>query len=254
MDFMLYTMAIGQLRMYFGFGDDTAGMLGTVTLVMSGVGGTIFGYVADRFGRTRALMGTILLFSAGVAWRRDVAERHATAVLAGSARHRHGRRVGLRRGARQRDLARRASQQGHQHHAVRMGPRLHDGVHLGRDHPGLAVAWRRRLAMAVRGGRRAGALHAVDSTLRAGAGGVEPPGRGRRAGQVRLPPFSGRRCSGARCSSSRSAPRCSLRIGASSSGCRRFWPGRSRRAAPAWASSDRCHGSSRCSWARTSAT
>jgi MFS family permease len=63
MDFMLYTMAVGQLRMYFGFGDDTAGMLGTVTLIMSGVGGTIFGYVADRFGRTRALMATILIFS-----------------------------------------------------------------------------------------------------------------------------------------------------------------------------------------------
>ena len=64
MDFMLYTMAVGQLRTYFQFGDDTAGMLGTVTLVMSGVGGTIFGYVADRFGRTRALMATILIFSA----------------------------------------------------------------------------------------------------------------------------------------------------------------------------------------------
>ena len=63
MDFMLYTMAVGQLRTYFGFGDDTAGFLGTVTLVMSGVGGAIFGYVADRFGRTRALMGTILIFS-----------------------------------------------------------------------------------------------------------------------------------------------------------------------------------------------
>jgi MFS family permease len=63
MDFMLYTMAVGQLRAYFGFGDDTAGLLGTVTLVMSGVGGAIFGYVADRFGRTRALMGTILIFS-----------------------------------------------------------------------------------------------------------------------------------------------------------------------------------------------
>jgi MFS family permease len=63
MDFMLYTMAVGQLRMYFGFGDDVAGMLGTATLVMSGVGGAIFGYVADRFGRTRALMGTILIFS-----------------------------------------------------------------------------------------------------------------------------------------------------------------------------------------------
>jgi MFS family permease len=56
-------MAIGQLRTYFGFNDATAGMLGTVTLVMSGVGGILFGYIADRLGRTRALMGTIALFS-----------------------------------------------------------------------------------------------------------------------------------------------------------------------------------------------
>jgi len=63
MDFMLYTVAVQELRAYFGFGDDVAGMLGTITLIMSGVGGTIFGYVADRFGRTRALMATILLFS-----------------------------------------------------------------------------------------------------------------------------------------------------------------------------------------------
>lgn len=63
MDFMLYAMAIGQLRAYFGFDDATAGILGTATLVMSGVGGLLFGYVADRFGRTRALMGTIALFS-----------------------------------------------------------------------------------------------------------------------------------------------------------------------------------------------
>jgi MFS family permease len=30
---------------------------------MSGVGGLVFGYVADRFGRTRALMATILIFA-----------------------------------------------------------------------------------------------------------------------------------------------------------------------------------------------
>jgi MFS family permease len=63
MDFMLYAMALGQIRTYFDFSDATAGLLGTVTLVMSGVGGLIFGYVADRFGRTRALMGTIIIFS-----------------------------------------------------------------------------------------------------------------------------------------------------------------------------------------------
>src|SRR5512134_1663052 len=63
MDFMLYAMALGQLRAYFEFDDATAGFLGTATLVMSGVGGLVFGYVADRFGRTRALMGTIVIFS-----------------------------------------------------------------------------------------------------------------------------------------------------------------------------------------------
>jgi MFS family permease len=63
MDFMLYAMALGQLRAYFELDDAAAGFLGTVTLVMSGVGGLVFGYVADRFGRTRALMGTIVIFS-----------------------------------------------------------------------------------------------------------------------------------------------------------------------------------------------
>ena len=63
MDFMLYAMAIAQLRTYFGFNDATAGMLGTATLLMSGAGGVLFGYIADRLGRTRALSATILLFS-----------------------------------------------------------------------------------------------------------------------------------------------------------------------------------------------
>jgi MFS family permease len=63
MDFMLYAMAIGQLRSYFGLSDAVAGMLGTLTLLMSGVGGMLFGYIADRVGRTRALMATVLVFS-----------------------------------------------------------------------------------------------------------------------------------------------------------------------------------------------
>lgn len=63
MDFMLYAMAIGQLRAYFGFSDATAGLLGTITLAMSAIGGLMFGVIADRIGRTRALMGTILIYS-----------------------------------------------------------------------------------------------------------------------------------------------------------------------------------------------
>ncbi len=63
MDFLLYVMAIGQLQAYFGFGSATAGLLGTITLVVSALGGILFGVLADRIGRARALIGTILIFS-----------------------------------------------------------------------------------------------------------------------------------------------------------------------------------------------
>jgi MFS family permease len=63
MDFLLYVMAIGELKRYFGFDDATAGLLGTVTLLTSAAGGILFGIIADRIGRTRALIGTILIFS-----------------------------------------------------------------------------------------------------------------------------------------------------------------------------------------------
>jgi MFS family permease len=63
MDFLLYVMAIGRLKAYFEFGDATAGLLGTITLLVSAGGGILFGTIADRVGRARALMGTILIFS-----------------------------------------------------------------------------------------------------------------------------------------------------------------------------------------------
>src|SRR5919201_966667 len=40
-----------------------AGMLNTLTLLASGIGGVLFGFVADRIGRTRALMLSILTYS-----------------------------------------------------------------------------------------------------------------------------------------------------------------------------------------------
>src|SRR5437879_2192611 len=63
MDFVLYLMAITALREEFGFGEDSAGLLATVTLLTSAAGGLLFGLVADRIGRTRALMLTVLIFS-----------------------------------------------------------------------------------------------------------------------------------------------------------------------------------------------
>lgn len=63
MDFLLYVMVIGRLKEYFHFDDAMAGLLGTVTLLVSATGGLLFGIFADRFGRARALVVTILIFS-----------------------------------------------------------------------------------------------------------------------------------------------------------------------------------------------
>lgn len=63
MDFVLYLMAIPALQLEFGFGPGTAGLLATVALFSSAFGGVLFGVIADKFGRTKALMGTVLIYS-----------------------------------------------------------------------------------------------------------------------------------------------------------------------------------------------
>jgi putative sialic acid transporter len=63
MDFVLYLMAIKSLMDAFGFNTAQAGLLATVALLASAIGGLLFGMVADYFGRTRALMATILIYS-----------------------------------------------------------------------------------------------------------------------------------------------------------------------------------------------
>jgi putative sialic acid transporter len=63
MDFVLYLMAIKSLMDAFRFDTAEAGLLASVGLVASAVGGLLFGMAADYFGRTRALMATILIYS-----------------------------------------------------------------------------------------------------------------------------------------------------------------------------------------------
>jgi len=63
MDFLIYVLAIARLKTYFGFGDATAGLLGTLTLVSAAVGGLGFGVIADRIGRVKTLSITIAIFS-----------------------------------------------------------------------------------------------------------------------------------------------------------------------------------------------
>jgi MFS family permease len=62
-DVMIYSLVLAELVRAFGITLTTAGYLGSLTLVASAVGGVVFGVVADRFGRTRALSLSILLYS-----------------------------------------------------------------------------------------------------------------------------------------------------------------------------------------------
>jgi len=62
-DFMVFTFVIATLGTLFHIDKGQAGMLATVTLLFSAVGGWLAGVLADRFGRVRVLQGTILWFS-----------------------------------------------------------------------------------------------------------------------------------------------------------------------------------------------
>lgn len=62
-DVMLYALVLTALMRDLDLTKDVAGLLGSVTLVASAIGGVAFGVIADRFGRTRALMGSILVYS-----------------------------------------------------------------------------------------------------------------------------------------------------------------------------------------------
>ncbi len=63
MDVMLYSLILAYLIRQFGMSTSTAGLLNSLTLVASAIGGLLFGLIADRVGRTRSLMAAILVYS-----------------------------------------------------------------------------------------------------------------------------------------------------------------------------------------------
>src|SRR5262252_3386357 len=62
-DAMLYSLVLAMLMRDLGMSKTTAGWLGTLTLLASGIGGVLFGFLADRIGRKHALMASILTYS-----------------------------------------------------------------------------------------------------------------------------------------------------------------------------------------------
>lgn len=63
MDVLLYTFALTTIQKEFQFDSATAGLLASVTLLASAIGGILFGVIADYIGRTKALIATILIYS-----------------------------------------------------------------------------------------------------------------------------------------------------------------------------------------------
>jgi MFS family permease len=62
-DVMLYSLVLASLIADLHLSKATAGILGSVTLLAAAVGGLSFGIIADRFGRTRALMASVLIYA-----------------------------------------------------------------------------------------------------------------------------------------------------------------------------------------------
>ena len=62
-DVMLYSLLLASIILEFHLSKQTAGILGSITLLAAAAGGLLFGLLADRFGRTRALMASVLLYA-----------------------------------------------------------------------------------------------------------------------------------------------------------------------------------------------
>ena len=72
-DVLLYALVLPAVMATLHLSKTRAGILGSFTLVAAAVGGLLFGMVADRFGRTRALVISVLLYAVftgacGLAW------------------------------------------------------------------------------------------------------------------------------------------------------------------------------------------
>jgi MFS family permease len=85
-DVMLYALVLASLILDLGMSKQTAGILGSITLIAAAFGGLLFGLIADRFGRTRALVWSILIyavFTAACGFAHTVVELAIFRVLLG---------------------------------------------------------------------------------------------------------------------------------------------------------------------------
>ncbi|GGP49097.1 MFS transporter [Saccharothrix coeruleofusca] len=62
-DFQVLPLGLVAITAYFGISKGEAGLLTTVTLVVSAIGGAVAGIMADRIGRVRTLMITVVTYA-----------------------------------------------------------------------------------------------------------------------------------------------------------------------------------------------
>src|SRR5688572_23223743 len=62
-DIMLFSMVLASLIADLSLSKVQAGLLGSAALLASAGGGIVFGFIADRWGRTRALISSVLVYS-----------------------------------------------------------------------------------------------------------------------------------------------------------------------------------------------
>lgn len=62
-DVMLFSLTLTAVIAELGLSKMQAGALGSITLLGGAAGGLLFGWVADRYGRTRSMIASVLLYS-----------------------------------------------------------------------------------------------------------------------------------------------------------------------------------------------
>jgi MFS family permease len=62
-DVMIYALLLASIVKDLGLTQQTAGAIGSAMLLAAAAGGLAFGVIADRYGRTRALVASVLIYS-----------------------------------------------------------------------------------------------------------------------------------------------------------------------------------------------
>src|SRR5438477_6238881 len=67
MDVLLFVFAVNVVRDDFGLSAAQAGLVSSMTLWFSSLGGITFGMISDRIGRARTLVWSVVIYSVGSA-------------------------------------------------------------------------------------------------------------------------------------------------------------------------------------------